>query len=400
MVCEPGHWVLLPLPPKNDPPQAWTRLASTATAMQVRRATLSDWVLTRSTLTAENGTLSPMRSVRRLVALLGITLGAALGSPWTAYAQTASEAAATALFDEGRKLMGENRYAEACPKLAESQRLAPSGGTLLNLADCYEHTGQTASAWVAWKDAAARANAAGKADMEKLALSKAAALEPMLPRLTIAVDAGSNAAGLEVRRDGVVVGQPEFGLAIPVDAGSHLVEATAPRKKVFSARIDVQAQQTDARVTVRLEDEAVRVTPPVSPSPPLAVAPVPTPAPRPASGWGAQKTVAVVMGITGVGGLIVGSVFGLEAKSKNDQALEPQNCRTSTLCNQTGLDLTNDAKSAATVSTVSFVAGGVLVATGAVVWLTAPASQSPGSGVRIVPFLTASAGGLALDAGW
>jgi hypothetical protein len=93
-----------------------------------------------------------------------------------ARAQGTTEAAATALFDDGRKLMAEHKYADACPKLAESQRLAPSGGTLLNLADCYEHTGQTASAWVSWKDVAARASAAGKADVEKRALARAAAL--------------------------------------------------------------------------------------------------------------------------------------------------------------------------------------------------------------------------------
>jgi hypothetical protein len=58
-------------------------------------------------------------------------------------AQSPNEAAATALFDEGRRVMAENHYAEACPKLAESERLAPSGGTLINLADCYEHAGLT-----------------------------------------------------------------------------------------------------------------------------------------------------------------------------------------------------------------------------------------------------------------
>src|ERR1700689_2965643 len=129
-----------------------------------------------------------MLSGARLTALVTLA-GVLLASAPLARAQGSSEAAATALFDEGRRLMGEHKFAEACPKLAESQRLAPSGGTLLNLADCYEHTGQTASAWVAWKDVASRANAAGKADVEKRALTKAAALEPALAKLTIAVDA-------------------------------------------------------------------------------------------------------------------------------------------------------------------------------------------------------------------
>src|ERR1700733_2132726 len=96
-----------------------------------------------------------------------------------------TETTATALFDEGRKLMAQHRYADACPKLAESQRIAPSGGTLLNLAECYERTGQTASAWSTWKAAAARANAAGKAGAEKSALARAAALEPSMARLAI-----------------------------------------------------------------------------------------------------------------------------------------------------------------------------------------------------------------------
>src|SRR5580692_11941446 len=110
--------------------------------------------------------------------------------------RTGADAAATALFDEGRRLMDQHRWGDACPKLAESERLAPSGGTLLNLAECYEHTGQTASAWVAWKDAASRANAAGKADVEKRALAKAAALEPTLAHLTVTVDSASDVPGL------------------------------------------------------------------------------------------------------------------------------------------------------------------------------------------------------------
>src|SRR5205085_209589 len=51
---------------------------------------------------------------------------------------------ATVLFDEGRKLLEEARYDEACPKFLASARLVRSSGTLLNLADCYEHLGRTA----------------------------------------------------------------------------------------------------------------------------------------------------------------------------------------------------------------------------------------------------------------
>jgi len=84
----------------------------------------------------------------------------------------------------------------------------------------------------------------------------------------------------------------------------------------------------------------------------------------------------------------------LDAKSKNDQALQPANCRTSMYCTQNGLTLTSDAKSSATISTVAFFVGGAALASGAVLWLTAPSS----GGVHVAPAVGSSYGG-ALVAG-
>jgi len=343
-----------------------------------------------------------MRS-RALVASF-VAVGLVSLAPLGAKAQEQSDVAATALFDQGRKLMQQGKYADACPKLAESERLAPSGGTLLNLADCYEHTGQTASAWAAWKDAAARANAAGKSDVEKRALARAAALEPNLAKLAISVDAASDVPGLEVKRDGVKVGHAEFGVPIPVDPGTHEIDATAPNKQPFSGKVDVAPKQANATLSVTLVD-APQAAPTPAPAP--ATAPVPTPATptaspatpeQPASTWSGQKTAALVVGGVGLVGIGVGSAFGLIAKSKNDQAL--QNCRTSTLCTQQGLNLTDDAKSAATVSTIAFVAGGVALAGGIVLWLTAPSSTPSTTGLRFVPLVGTSLGGGALSGSW
>src|SRR5580693_3553404 len=74
----------------------------------------------------------------------------ATGLPWAAVAnaQPGNDAArADASFNEAMQLRSAGRDLEACPKFAESQRLAPGVGVTLYLADCYERTGRTASAW-------------------------------------------------------------------------------------------------------------------------------------------------------------------------------------------------------------------------------------------------------------
>ena len=171
------------------------------------------------------------RSVRvhRVAFAFGaLTLG--MGLAPNALAQTTSNsAAAQALFEQAPTLMAQGRPAEACPKLEESQRLDPGSGTLLNLARCYEQAGRLASAWNQYLEAAAAARSAGNKERESEARKRAEALRPRLPSLLIAVSAEARAIpGLEVLRDGQLVGAPQLGVPIPSDAGEHTLEARAP----------------------------------------------------------------------------------------------------------------------------------------------------------------------------
>ncbi len=198
-------------------------------------------------------------ALRRLfaVVLICATVGAA-GWETTSLAEAsfADKAAAQTLFDEGRKLMADGKFAEACPKLAESQKLDPGVGTQFHLADCYEHVGQTASAWAAFLEAAAGAKSLGQTERERVARERAAALAPRLSKLTIVAARGADVAGLEIKRDGSAVGRPLWGSAVPVDPGSHVVEAAAPGKKPWRTTVQVIGEQASLVVTVPALEQA------------------------------------------------------------------------------------------------------------------------------------------------
>src|SRR3954452_11357283 len=116
-----------------------------------------------------------LRSFRPGTGLLVVT-GVLLSAPVHAQPSSADKAAAEGLFSDARRLMAAGNFREACPKLEASQRLDPPGGPVLNLADCYEQSGRTASAWMEFREAASAAREIGSADREAEARRRASAL--------------------------------------------------------------------------------------------------------------------------------------------------------------------------------------------------------------------------------
>src|SRR5262249_1988800 len=148
-------------------------------------------------------------------------------------------ALAQSLFEEGRGLMKAGNYAQACVKLAESQRLDPAPGTQLNLAVCHEAEGKTATAWVEFNDALTQARRDGRAEREQLAQEHIAALTPKLSRLTVAVASAAKIDTLEIKLDGVVIREAAWGVPAPIDPGKHRVEASARGKKPWLQEVEV-----------------------------------------------------------------------------------------------------------------------------------------------------------------
>jgi hypothetical protein len=294
------------------------------------------------------------------------------------WAQSASDsAAAQALFDQAKVLMKEGRAKEACPKLEESQRLDPGSGTLINLARCYEQLGRIASAWSKYLEAASAAQATGNTEREGVAREQAAALRPRVSNLVIVVvPQAKNLAGLEVTRDGELVGPPQWGLSIPADEGEHTIAAKAPGHAPWQTVAVVKGEGTTATVTVPALTAQAPETP--AETKPETGAPVSTKTAEtkdaiPGSGLGMQRTLAIVAGGIGVVGLGVGTVFGLKSKSNHDDA--EKYCDGSSCTDARGVTAGNDAYAAGNVATVGMVVGVLGLAGGVTLWLTAPASN-------------------------
>jgi hypothetical protein len=142
----------------------------------------------------------------------------------SAQAQADSQIA-QALFDEGRDLMDKHDYTRACPLLERSQKLDPGGGTLLNLALCWEGEGKLARANIAFSDSLSLARRDGRRDREQIASSHLDALAPRLPRLRLF--ARDSIPSAVVYFDDVIEGAEVLGALTPVDPGHHHVRVTA-----------------------------------------------------------------------------------------------------------------------------------------------------------------------------
>jgi hypothetical protein len=144
---------------------------------------------------------------------------------------------AVLLFNEGRALLEAKDYTGAAAKFEESFRLKPGGGTQLNLALAYELAGRTASASAAFGDALRLGQRDRRADRIQEAQSHIDELEARLSRLRIVVSESLGASGLELRCDGIVLGETSWNLDVPLDPGDHRIVATAPDKKPWTVMV-------------------------------------------------------------------------------------------------------------------------------------------------------------------
>jgi hypothetical protein len=302
---------------------------------------------------------------------------------------TASRGNADRLFNEAKALAEQHRYADACPKLEESQKLDPAIGTQFNLADCYEHLGRTGSAYRLFTKVANLARETGKFEREQSARARAATLESKVARLKLVVPfSAQGIEGLTIRADDQTVAQADWGSRLPVDPGDHRISATAPGRQAWAGSVHVEA---GGSAEIMVEAPAA-MEHPAEPPPPSK------------STWTTQKTLAVVAAGVAVVGVAVGSAAGVIALSKHSDAEGecPSDVYHLRCPTPGGRDDWNAATSAGNVSTIGFAAGGAALAAAVILWLTAPSSSSPPpstalSRARLLPMVSVRSPGLGLE---
>ncbi len=211
---------------------------------------------------------------------------------------------------------------------------------------------------------------------------------------TIVFDAksavGDDVVLVRVAVDGLRLADVLDGRALAVDPGQHVFTFEVSGQAPTTLRFVLREGEKDRR-------ERVVLVGTVEPSP--APGSVPTAATGPSSGRG-QRVAGIVLGAVGLAGLGVGGMFGV--LTIHDWSSSQTECRSPTDCPDHGA-ATEDrdrAETASTISTVGFVTGGVLLATGIVAWLTSPPgggdSVSAAASIRLWPVAAPGAAALSM----
>jgi serine/threonine-protein kinase len=248
---------------------------------------------------------------------------------------------------------------------------------MLWLADCYENTGLTASAWAMFREAAAIA--AHHQDIrEKVARRRAAELELRLTRAIIVVSNPAMLPGLEVHLDGIHITAAEIGVPFPVDPGIHTVSATAPAHEAWSSNVEIPSRPESIALNVpvlRVKEDLAGGRAHSAPMEGVA-----------ASNQGAPlKTAGALMVASGVAAGAAGAFFGLRAKAMYDQSNEQGHC-IADRCDATGTERRSGAFHLATASTIAFGFAAAGLVAGGLLWFASPKNPAQAK-IAVVPML-------------
>jgi hypothetical protein len=304
-----------------------------------------------------------------------------------AHAQSAADrATARQLGLDGQEALDKKDYATAEDRFRRADALFHAPTLLLGFARAEAGLGKLVNASEAYnrivREGVPPGASAAFANALEAAKTEAGAVQSRIASVTVTVTGPENPT---VTLDDQPLSIAALGIRRTVDPGTHVVRATADGWEPAETRFAV-ADAGSANATLSMQ----RIAPVGSaaqPSPVLAPAGE-TPAPSRDSGattstGGGQRTLGWVGLGVGVAGLATGAITGILAMSKHSDLQTPcaNGCPTSS---QGDLD---SYHTLGTLSTVGFIAGGVLSAAGLVLVITAPHDSTAAAGPRAMPYI-------------
>lgn len=294
----------------------------------------------------------------------------------------ADSATAEALFRAGRMAADAGDHATAAARFAESQRLDPAPGTLLNLAVAEERLSRFASAF---DHASAAMDGLPKGDARiALARTLRARLEPRVPRVRIRL-AHDAPPGAVVKRDDIELGAAALGLELPIDPGPHTIVVTAKGHR--PATFTLEAKE-GARMTIDVAPGAPEASPSSSggkpfaetaaiepPALPASAAPAPPAPSTPPSEPPRTSRAGIGLVVGGGAALVASGVLGALVLQK--KAVVADHCPAKR-CDAEGLAAGDSGRTLSLASTIAFGVG--VAATGVGVYLLVRKGDGAGRG--------------------
>jgi hypothetical protein len=200
------------------------------------------------------------------------------------------------------------------------------------------------------------------------------------PTIVLAVKdrGGHDVSAVKVTVDGQFATDHIDGSAMPIDPGPHEFTFETAGAPPLTETVILHEGEKDRRETVTL---ALGAGPQPAAGGTSAGA-MPGDA-KPATSGKGQRVAGIVVGAVGIAGLGVGGLFGVIASSSWSTA--KRECPTGTGCSPQAISDRSSAVTGATISTVGFIAGGVLLAGGLTLFFTAPKGDAPRVGLEARP---------------
>lgn len=346
-----------------------------------------------------------MRSNVTMKAGIGLVAGALFLSATAARAdEEADRGQARDLGTQAYKAAEKGDWAKAEDLFRRADSIYHANTLLLGLARARAHLGKYVEAWEDYHRILVESLPPNASPAMKKAVDDARAeigsVEGKRARVTITV-AGPSSPTVTI--DGAPINAAALGAEREVNPGTHAVHAEAAGYTPGDTTFTV-AEGQSATASLQLQP-APAAAPSVAPAGgPAPAQPATSDAANPATadtGGGGSGSTRRTLGLVGMGigaaGLVTGIITGVIAMGDHGSIMN--NVCAKGPCGQSDLtsyDSSIDSyHTMGTISTIGFIAGGVLAAGGAVLFFTAPtASATTGQGAHVAPYVSLGHAGI------